>query len=75
MRSDRHSQLEPRAVTCGRLRHRARGRDRVGIAALWLVGGERDVVDVDRGFKAPQLRRFDHAGIDTDRAQHRDIRA
>src|SRR5271163_3538264 len=45
-RADRNSQFEPRAVAHGRLGHRASGRDRVGIAALRLVGGERDVVDI-----------------------------
>src|SRR5271166_5961048 len=74
-RCDRGAQMEAGAGAAGRISKSMRSGDRVGIAAMRLVGGQRDILKVYIRIDAMELLGRDDIGIDAESALHGDIGA
>ena len=64
---------ELRAVTFRRSRERLRRRDGIGVTAVRLERGERDIIDERVMLDLPQLGRGHNFGIDAYALEHRDV--
>ena len=74
-RGDRGVQMEAGAGAAGGISKGMRSGNGVGIAAMRLVGGQRDILKCYIRIDAMELLGRDDIGIDAESAQHRDIGA